>query len=113
MSIFDYETHCEYCMCPKEIFTDNNLKTYSGDRCKLYYYFSEVIDEFESKIIPFTAKDIYKKCETELTKHITDIPDLKATVDELLEINDIELGVMPSNYKSKTTKQRNYLRVVK
>lgn len=73
------EYHCEYCCCPKEHWKPC-LKTYSGDECKLYDSFSDLIEDGT------TSEELTKLAIAELPKEFPDIKDIKATVKELVEI---------------------------
>lgn len=91
------EVHCEYCMCPKEVWKPS-MKTYSGDECRLYDDFGNVIWDLEKAIKPFNNRDIINKCWTDFEANYSDIEDFESTVNEMIEIN-IDLGVMPDNYR--------------
>ncbi len=91
------EVHCEYCMCPKDIWKPS-MKTYAGDECKLYDDFMNVIRELEQDLKPFNNQDILEKCKADFEKEYSDIADFEATVNEMITIN-LELGVMPKNYR--------------
>lgn len=97
MIIDGVNVHCQYCMCPVEVWKPS-LKTYNGDGCKLYDDFSNVISELEDARKPFNNQDILDKCQTDFEKEYTDISDFEAAVNEMIEINYSE-GYMPGNYR--------------
>lgn len=94
------EVHCQYCMCPKEVWKPC-MKTYSGDECKLYSDFSDVIYKLENTGRPFNNQDILEKCRADFAGEYNDIADFEATVNEMIEIY-IELGVMSGDYRPLT-----------
>lgn len=93
-----HEIHCEYCQCPKNIWKPS-MNTYKGDECRLYDDFINVIWELEKNIKPFNNQDIISKCRTDFESNYSDISDFEASINEMISIN-IELGVMPCNYRS-------------
>lgn len=80
------ENHCEYCECPKELWY-KALKTYNGDECQLYESFSSLIED------EMTAEELTELALVELPKEFPDIPDIVATIKELVEIV-AECGVL-------------------
>jgi len=97
MIIDGVNVHCQYCMCPVEVWKPF-FKTYSGDECKLYDDFTNVISELEDTGRPFNNQGILDKCWTDFEKEYTDISDFEVTINEMIQINYSE-GYMPSNYK--------------
>jgi len=91
------EVHCQYCMCPIEVWK-HSMKTYDGDECELYDDFSSVIWEMEEAIKPFSNKDIIKKCQKNFESKYNDIKDFEASIYEMIEII-IDTGAMPKNYR--------------
>lgn len=97
MIIDGVDVHCQYCMCPVKVWKPLFM-TYSGDGCKLYDDFTNVISKLEDTGKPFNTKDILKKCWEDFEADYTDIKDFEATVYEMIQINVSE-GYMPSNYR--------------
>lgn len=91
------EVHCQYCMCPKEVWK-HTMKTYDGDECKLYDDFTNVIWKLEEEIKPFNNQDIIERCRKDFGREYTDIKDFEAAINEMIEINYSE-GYMPKNYR--------------
>ena len=100
MIIDGVDVHCQYCMCPVEVWKPF-FKTYSGDGCKLYDDFTNVISGLEDARKPFSNQDILNKCRADFEADYTDIKDFEATVNEMIQINVSE-GYMPGNYRSLT-----------
>ena len=84
------ETHCQYCDCPKEIWT-KSLTTYDGDECKLFESFLSLA-EFK-----LSAAELIEIATMELPKEFPDITDIDATVKELMDII-LECGVLDNPY---------------
>lgn len=84
------ETHCQYCNCPKELWT-KSLKTYEGDECKLYESFLSLA-EFK-----LSAKELIEIAKKELPKEFPDITDLDATIKELMDII-LACGILDNPY---------------
>jgi len=97
MIIDGLDVHCQYCMCPVEVWKPC-LKTYGGDECKLYDDFSNVIWEFEKVAKPFNNQDILNKCHSDFEKEYGDIPSFDDSIMEMIEIHYFE-GYMPNNYR--------------
>ena len=89
------KTHCEYCMCPIEVWNDEEplFKTYSGDGCKLFDEFSSLIE------YSMTAAELAELAIIELPKEFSDIEDISATVKELMDII-LDCGVLDDPYPS-------------
>ena len=81
------EVHCECCLCPKEHWAPF-LKTYNGDQCQLYEAFDSLLEDDG-----MTAEMLTELAMTELPKEFTDITDLAATVEEMMEII-IDCGIL-------------------
>ena len=84
------ENHCEYCECPKEIWT-KSLTAYQGDECKLYDSFLSLA-EFK-----LSAAELIEIATKELPKEFSDITDLDATAKELMDII-LEFGILDNPY---------------
>lgn len=97
MIIDGVDVHCQYCMCPVEVWKPF-FKTYSGDGCKLYDDFTNVISEFEYAGKPFNNQDILNKCRADFEMEYTDISDFETTIYEMIDIHYSE-RYMPSNYR--------------
>lgn len=97
MIIDEMDVHCQFCMCPVEVWK-HSMETYEGDECKLYDDFLTIIWEMEKAIKPFSNSDIIKRCKEVFERKYNDIKDVEATIYEMIEIN-IDLGVMPDNYR--------------
>lgn len=95
--MFTGDVHCEYCMCPKEVWK-RSLRTYDGDECKLYSDFVDVIWVFEEALKPFNNQEIFDKCRVEFEHEYNDIQDFEASITEMIQIN-VEEGYMPKNYR--------------
>ncbi|MHB8124694.1 MAG: hypothetical protein ACYDEJ_03460 [Desulfitobacteriaceae bacterium] len=63
------------------------MKTYHGDECQLFESFLSLHEDW------ITKEDLRKVALVELPKEFSDISDLSATVDELIEIL-VECGVL-------------------
>ena len=84
------KVHCECCLCPKEIWKPF-LTTYHGGQCELYESFSALIGD------EMSAEELTELALVELPKEFPDIPDIVATVKELVEIaNDCGILCEPS-----------------
>ena len=94
----EMEVHCQYCMCPKEIWKGGNLKTYQGDECKLFSDFSEIISELADTKKPFNNQKIIDKCQSDFKKEHREIKDIEATINEMIQIS-VKESYMPKNYK--------------
>ena len=81
------ELHCEYCMCPKDIWK-KALVTYDGDECKLYASFLDLIG-----LDDLTPQQLTNIAKQELPKEFPDITNINATVRELVDIV-IDCGVI-------------------
>ena len=81
------KVHCECCLCPKEEWKPF-LKTYQGDQCALYEAFDSLLEDDG-----MTAEQLSKLALIELPKEFPDIPDVVATVEEMMEII-IDCGIL-------------------
>ena len=80
------EYHCEYCHCPKELWS-RTLTTYNGDECRLYDSFLSLVQD------GMTPEELAKVAYAELPKEFPDITDISATVAELVQIV-VDCGVV-------------------
>lgn len=74
------KVQCEECLCPKEE-PKPLLRTYQGDQCALSEAFGYLLDGEEMTAETLTALALAK-----LPKDFPDIPDIAATVEELVEL---------------------------
>lgn len=72
------------------------LKTYHGDQCELYDSFSALIGD------EMTAEELTALALVELPKEISDIPDIVATVEELVEIAN-DYGMLYESSPARST----------
>ena len=89
------EVHCECCLCPKEIW-EPTLKTYQGDECQLFESFSSLIED------EMTTEELTELALVELPKEFPDIPDIVATVKELVEIAN-DCGILYESSPGRST----------
>lgn len=80
------EYHCQYCMCPKEIWKPC-VNSYQGDECHLYDSFLSLIED------GMTIETLTELAIEELPKEFSDIEDIGELVKELVDVA-IDCGVL-------------------
>jgi len=86
------KVHCGCCMCPIELWKPS-IRNYKGDECELYESFLSLVED------GMTPAQLTTEALLELPKEFSDIEDIVALVDELVDIA-IECGlirVLPSS----------------